>query len=414
LRGRSPAVLGSLLGAVVLAVSACGQHERAGKDVKGNTLTIYSSMPLEGPSRASSVAVTNGAEMALVRAGRRLGKFNIRLKRLDDATPQAGKWDPLQAQANARRAAKDDTTIAYIGEFDSGATANSIPILNKAVILQVSPASTGVGLTKREPGANPGEPQNHYPTDERTFGRVIPRDKFQGLGVAIAMKQGGCEKTYVVNDREAYGRGLAKEFAPAAKRQGLTVLGNEGYDAKALSYRSLAARIQRKGADCVFASAIAENNGVRLFKDLAAGVPRARLYGPDGLAASTFVDPRNGGVSASIAGRIRIIRPVLAPEDYPPEGRKFFAAYQKRYGAPDPYAAYGYEAMSLILDSIKRAGSKGNSRQAVIDQFFSTKDRKSVLGRYGIDRDGDTTSQDEGLYRIDSGATRFIRRIKTG
>jgi branched-chain amino acid transport system substrate-binding protein len=408
-------VLGCLLGTAALAVSACGDgHGPSGKTVHGNTLTIYSSMPLKGPSRVSAVAVNNGVEMALARARGKVGKFKIRLKRLDDATPEAGNWDPLRAQANARRAVKDNTTIAYIGEFDSGATANSMPILNKALILQVSPASTAAGLTKKEPGANPGEPQNHYPTGKRTFGRVIPRDKFQGLAVGIAMKQGGCHRAYVVNDREAYGQGLAKEFGPAAKRQGLIVLGNQGYDAKAQNYRSLAARIQRKGADCVFASIIADSNGVQLFRDLATGVPRARLYGAGGLATSTFVDPNNGGVSPGIARRIQIVQPVLAPKAYPPEGRKFFADYREKYGPPDPYAAYGYEAASVILDSIERRGTKGNGRQAVVDQFLKTERRKSVLGMYAIDKDGDTTNRDEGLYRIRNGATEFVRRIRPG
>ena len=408
------AVLYCALGASVLAFSACGADEHQGETVRGNTLTIYTSVPLAGPSRANSLAVNNGAEMALARARGRVGRFKIRLKRLDDATPQAGGWDPLRAQANARRAVKDNTTIAYIGEFDSGASANSISILNKASILQVSPASTVVGLTKDEPGATPGEPQNHYPTGERNYGRIIPRDTFQALAAVSAMKQDGCKKAYVVNDRQVYGQGLARTFGAAAKRQGLLVLDNDGYDPQVLDYRPLAAKIQRRDADCIFGSIMAENNGVQLFRDLAAGVPRAKLYGPDGLAASTFVDPTDGGVSAPIAARIRIVRPVLAPEAYPPDGREFFADYRERYGAPDPYAAYGYEAMSVILDSIRRAGTKGNDRQVVLDQFFQTKDRKSVLGTYAIDQDGDTTNRGEGLYRIQGGAAKFVRRIEPG
>jgi branched-chain amino acid transport system substrate-binding protein len=409
---RLPAVLSCALGAAVLAFSACGGDEHHGETVSGHTLTIYTSVPLQGPSRADSVAIENGAEMALARARGRAGRFHVRLKNLNDATPQTGRWDPLKTQANARRAVEDKTAIAYVGELDSEASANSIPILNRALILQVSPASTAAPLTKKEPGAAPGEPGNHYLTDERTFGRVIPRDTLQGRAAAIAMKQDGCTKAYAVNDGELYGKGMVQAFQSEAKQQGLPVLGSGGYDPKATSYGALPARIAGKGADCVFSGLIAENNGTQLFRDLAAGVPRARLYGPAGVAVPTFVDPRKGGVPSDIAGRIRIIQPVLAPRAYPRQARAFFADYRRRYGAPNPYAAYGYEALSAILDSVERAGAKGSNREAVVGRFFKTRNRKSVLGTYSIDKDGDTSLRELGLYRIQKGAARFVRPIE--
>ena len=190
------------------------------------------------------------------------------------------------------------------------------------------------------------------------------------------------------------------------------MLGSGGYDPKATSYGALPARIAAKHADCVFSGLIAENNGTQLFRDLAARVPRARLYGPAGVAAPTFVDPRQGGVPSDIAGRIRIIQPVLAPRAYPRQARAFFAEYRRRYGAPNAYAAYGYEALSAILDSVERAGAKGSNREAVVGRFFKTRNRKSVLGTYSIDKDGDTSLRELGLYRIQNGATRFVRTIK--
>ena len=132
--------------AAVLAFSACGGDEHHGETVRGNTLTIYTSVPLQGPSRADSLAIQNGAEMALARARGRAGRFHVRLRNLNDATPQTGRWDPLKTQANARRVVEDKTAIAYVGELDSEASANSIPILNRASILQVSPASTAAPL----------------------------------------------------------------------------------------------------------------------------------------------------------------------------------------------------------------------------------------------------------------------------
>ncbi|HET6866042.1 MAG TPA: hypothetical protein VFH80_08970, partial [Solirubrobacteraceae bacterium] len=86
------------------------------------------------------------------------------------------------------------------------------------------------------------------------------------------------------------------------------------------------------------------------------------------------------------------------------------AAYGK--GNLNPYAIYGYEAMSLGLDAIKRAGAKGNNRQDVINQLFATKDRPSVLGTYSINKDGDTSVTDYGLYSVKNGQIVFSRVIK--
>src|SRR5919201_5457709 len=93
LRARWLAGLGCLLGTSALAAVGCGSGGGgggAGKTVKGNTLTVYSSLPLQGPTRVNSVAVNNGAKIALFEAGGRVGKYKIRFKQLDDSTAAAG------------------------------------------------------------------------------------------------------------------------------------------------------------------------------------------------------------------------------------------------------------------------------------------------------------------------------------
>jgi branched-chain amino acid transport system substrate-binding protein len=402
-----------------LGVAACGDDDEGGGGggggtVSGNTLTIYSSLPLQGPSRVNSESVNNGAKLALEQKGGKVGDFTIQFKTLDDATPQAGKWDPGKTQQNARQAVQDKTTIAYIGEFNSGASANSMPILNKAGILQVSPANTAIGLTASEPkeALEAGEPDKYYPTGKRHYGRVVPRDNIQGAALATLMKDKGCTKVFIANDKEVYGLGLSKATEAAAGAAQLEIVANEGYDPKAANYRSLASKIKGTGADCFFGSIIVDNNGVQLFKDVAAGNPQIQLFGPDGVAETTFTDPAEGGIPANIANRTFITVATLAPEEYPPEGKKFFEDYEKAYGEdPEPYAIYGYEAMSVILDSLTRAGAKANDRQAVIDQFFQTKGKKSVLGTYDIDENGDVSLTDYGAYAIEGGELKFEEKI---
>ena len=411
-------LIAALCAVFATGVAACGDDEEGGGGgggtVSGNTLTIYSSLPLQGPSRVNSESVNNGAKLALQQKGGKVGDFTIQFKTLDDATPQAGKWDPGKTQQNARQAVQDKTTIAYLGEFNSGASANSMPILNKAGILQVSPANTAIGLTSAEPkeALEAGEPDKYYPTGKRHYGRVVPKDNIQGAALATDMKDAGCTKVFIANDKEVYGLGLSKATEAAAGANQLEVVANEGYDPKAANYRSLASKIKGTGADCFFGSIIVDNNGVQLFKDVAAGNPQIKMWGPDGVAETTFTDPGEGGIPANIAGRTRITVATLAPEEYPPEGVKFFEDYEKAYGEdPEPYAIYGYEAMSIALDAIERAADKGNDRQAVIDAFFQTKGKKSVLGTYDIDQNGDVSLTDYGAYTIEGGKLTFDKKI---
>ncbi len=228
----------------------------------------------------------------------------------------------------------------------------------------MSPANTAVGLTKDEPGATPGEPDKYYKTGKRTYARVVPRDTIQGAAMATQMKADGCTSIYIVNDKEVYGAGLSKNIENSAKQNGLKVLGNDGFDKKAANYRSLASKIAGKKPDCIADSQVVETNGVQMGKDLAAGIPNAKLYGPDGLAISSFADPKKGGIPASDAGRWTLFVATLAPDKYPPEGKKFFADFKQTYHTktnPDPYAIYGYEAMSLILDAISGRATRGTT-----------------------------------------------------
>jgi branched-chain amino acid transport system substrate-binding protein len=417
-RGRWFAV-SSLVVASAVGVAACGGGgggSSSSANVSGSTLTIYSSFPLQGASKPQSDALVNGIKLALKQANNKAGKYTINYQSLDDSTATAGKWDPGQVSTDARKAAQDKSTILYLGEFNSGASAISIPILNQAGIGQISPSNTAVGLTSNAAGAEPGEPDKYYPTGKRTYVRVVPKDTVQAAALATVMKQEGCTKPYILNDKEVYGQGLATNTVASLKTAGIPSLGNDGWDPKAANYRSVASKINSKGVDCVLLSGITDNNGVQLTKDIAAGVPKAKIYGPDGLCESAWVDPAKGGFPTSLDSRVKCTVATLSPDKYPPAGQKFFSDYKAAYGDqnPDPYALYGFETMSLALDAINRAGDKGNDRAAVIQQLFATKDRQSVLGTYSIDQNGDTTNTDYGLYSVDNGQIKFDQVIKAG
>ncbi len=399
-----------------IGIAACGDDEKSNGSgattAGGGTLTVYSSLPLQGASRPQTTAMVNGIKLAIKEAGNKAGTFTVKYQSLDDSQAQAGSWTPEAVSQNARKAAQDSSTAAYIGEFNSGASAVSIPILSDAKVPQISPANTAVGLTSDDPGADKGEPAKYYPSGYRNYVRIVPKDTIQGAALATVMKEDGCKKVAMANDKEVYGAGLARNIQLAAKAQTLNILFNDGIDTKAANYRSIASRARTQGADCFVFSGITSNNAVQIFKDFEAALPDAKLYGPDGVAESGFADPAKGGIPKKVAAKVKVTVATLDPASYPPEGKAFFAAFEKEYGSknPDPYAIYGYEAMRLALDAIERSGT--GKREDVVTALYATKDRSSVLGTYSIDENGDTTLTDYGVYSIADGGLKFDKTVK--
>ncbi len=421
---RWSSVFCCIVGAMALGLTACGDDDDdgggggggGGQTASGTTLTIYSSLPLQGTSKEQSEAVINGEKLALKQVGSKVGKYKLKYVSLDDSTAQnPGTADEGQTAQNARKAVQDKSTIFYLGEFNSGGTKVSLPILNKAGIPQISPSNTAVGLTTNEAGADPGEPQKYYPTKRRTYARVVPKDTIQGAALATTMKEDGCKSVHIFNDKTTYGAGLARNVQGAAEKQGIRVTGNDGTDKNAPNYRSLATRIN---ADCFVGSGVTGENYVQVFKDVAAAQPDIKLYGPDGVAEEAFTNEKKGGIPKEVADRTKVTVATLSAEELKKRGAaqadQFFQDFEAEYGQaqPDPYAIYGYETMALALDTLKAVGNKANDRAAVVDQLINnTKNRESVLGTYSIDKNGDTTLTDYGLYTINAAGEPEFQKV---
>jgi branched-chain amino acid transport system substrate-binding protein len=398
-------------------LTACGDDDDGGDEPTGSgadSVNVYSSLPLQGAQRLQTLAMVNGIKLALEQAGGKAGDIAVKYTSLDDSTAQAGNWTPEATAANARRVAQDDAAVAYIGEFNSGASAISIPLLNEVPIAQVSPANTAVGLTSDEPGADEGEPDKYYPSGKRHYLRIVPKDTIQGAALATVMDEDGCRNAGILNDKEVYGAGLARNIESSAEALGLDVATNEGIDPKAPNFRAQAASLKSMGVDCFVFAGVTPNGAVQLFKDVSAALPEAKLYGPDGVSNPEFFVTDEGGIPADVAAKVKVTVATLSPDQYPPEGQRFFEQYKETYGVSsvDPYAIYGYEAMTLVLDTCERLGRDCSDRQAMIDALFETRGRESVLGTYDIDENGDTTITDYGVYRIEDGQLVFEQTIK--
>jgi branched-chain amino acid transport system substrate-binding protein len=251
----------------------------------------------------------------------------------------------------------------------------------------------------------PGEPDKYYPNGKRTYVRIVPNDVVQGAALATLARRDGCRSIEVWKTKSTYSTGLAHNLETAARALGVKVARNRRIEPTAANYRGFAREVT---ADCFVFTGDIEENAIQAIRDVGFARPRVHLYGGNGLALPDVADPHRG-LPPQLAARFKTVTATGNPASVPAAGKRFLAEYERTYGErnPDPWAIYGYEAMSLLLDSIRRAGARANERAAVVDALLSTRNRRSVLGTYSIDENGDTTRTDFGVLGIAAGMLRF-------
>jgi branched-chain amino acid transport system substrate-binding protein len=392
---------------VIAAVAGCGSGGSSRDTaIRGTTLTIYSSLPLHGDAGASGQDVVLGEKLALADAQGRVGPYTVKYTSLDDTNPKTGRWDPGVIAGNSRTAAQDRTTIAYLGELDPGSSAISIPVTNEINVLQVSPGDTFGGLTGSEDSSR-GEPEKYYPTGERTFGRIVPSDEVQAAVLVRWMRDEGVRRVFLLTDTELSGPSLARRVQRMAGDHGLTVAGSLSVTPKADADAKAVQKVQAAHPDAVLYAGLGNAATAAMLDDIAGAAPQVRFFATSGVAASDMATRLRAA-----APRTYVVSPALALAALPLAGRRFARAFQSRYGRPPgPYAVLGYEAMSVVLDAMAAAGKRANHPQAVIRAFFQIRDRRSVLGTYSIDREGDTTLRRFGGYRVRRGTLVFDRAL---
>lgn len=408
-----------LLVAVVIAVvcgcalAGCGE-EADGQPVLGTRLTIYSSMPLAGPEAPAARAVLRGQELALHEHGRRIGRYEIRFVSLDAATLERRGWDPVRISENARAAVADEGAIAYIGEFHAGSSAISIPLLNEAGILTVSPLDTAKAFTSHNP-AVPDSPEKYYPRAAevgRTFVRLVPSDRVQALAQLRYMEQEGVRRLVLLSDEDPVGVGYVTEIRSRAAEHGITVVGDESVDPHQPEAQELVERVVKLEPDAVFYAGGPHDAAVWLWQRLAAAAPTAKLFMPGALVDTGFVD----AVGPAAAALTHVTRPVLPLAAYPTAAQRFARRFARHYGiAPTAEALYGYEAMRAVLAAIRtaarEAGDAPIDRAAVVRALRGNERRDTVLGTYAILGSGDSTLRRFGAYRIVDGELHFVRAL---
>ena len=415
-RARRTGILAVLGLAAALLVVGCGGGAGGGQGgggEEGPTAKIVSDLPMQGPNRFQSSTMVNAIKMAIEERDGKAGDVNIEFEAQDNSTAQAGQWDAAKCAENAQSAAQDEEIVGWIGPFNSGCAQVEIPILNEAGLAMISPANTYIGLTK--PGGEPDEPEKYYPTGERNYSRVIVADDEQGQAGALLTEDEGLESVYILDDKEAYGKGLADQYQQAAEELGIEVLGREGIDGSAPNYRSLMNKIAQEDPDAIYFGGIIDNNAAQLIKDkVGSGMSNEEVafIGPDGI----FVDELLSQAGDAAEG-IWVTFGGLPASELSEEGKQFVDNFEQKYDEKvQPYTAYAYEAANVMLDAIERADKADGevTREGVLREVFATEDYKGVLGTWSFDDDGDTTLTELSVQRVEDGEFVYQRTVDAG
>jgi branched-chain amino acid transport system substrate-binding protein len=349
---------------------------------------IASDLPLQGSLRPLAVQIVAAIRLELKQAKFTIGGKSITYASCDDSTAAKGSWDAQTCTNNANAYKTVKNLLGIIGTFNSGCAEIIAPIVNRAPgggIAMVSPANTYVGLTK--PSGVPGEPGKYFPSGKRNYARVAVPDNFQGAADATFLKSKGITSVYVLNDAEAYGTGIANNFANAAKALGINVLGNDKWDANQPDYQSLFQSIAAKNPQAIFLGGIVSNHGGQLIKDkvkVLGDNTKVLLMGPDGFNDSATVTDA-GSAATGMYDTIGGQDPNALTNA---NGKAFLAAYKKTYHVDhlEAYTAYGAQAYLVLANAIAKSNG---TRASIAKNLYSQSFPKGIIGNFKIDSSGD-------------------------
>ncbi|MCI1003260.1 MULTISPECIES: branched-chain amino acid ABC transporter substrate-binding protein [unclassified Herbaspirillum] len=337
--------------------------------------------PLSGPNAHMGKDNENGARMAvdeLNAKGFTIGGKKVRFELLgeDDAS------DPKQATAVATKLV-DQKVAAVIGHLNSGTTIPASKIYSDAGIPQVSPSAT-----------NPKYTQQGFKT---TF-RVVANDAQLGAALGkYAVQKLGTTKIAVIDDRTAYGQGVAEEFAKGAKAAGGSIVATQYTNDKATDFNAILTSIKGKKPQVIFFGGMDAVGGpmLRQMKQLGIG---AKFMGGDGICTGSLP-----GLAGDGLGEDQVICAEAGGVDA--SGKKgmddFRAAYKKKFGIDVVYnAAYAYDATMTVADAMAKAGSADPKKYLPELAKIS---HKGVTGVIAFDAKGDIKDGSLTLYTYKGG-----------
>lgn len=373
--------------ALTLALAACNRDTDSANT--GETvIRIGAVAPLTGPLSHLGKDNDNGTRLAVDEtnaAGLTIGGKPVRI----EVWSEDDQADPRTATIVAQKLA-DKKVSGVIGHLNSGTSIPASRIYHDAGIPQVSPSATAVAYTAQ---------------GYKTAFRVMTNDRQQGkvLG-SFAVSKLGAKKIAIIDDRTAYGQGLADEVAAAVKASGGEVIAREFTTDKSTDFLAILTSIKGKRPDLVFYGGM-DSQGAPMVKQLRSLGLKAQFLGADGVQTQEFLRLAGGdteGVVASSPG---------LPVDGMPGGKDFRARFEAKYGVIQVYAPYAYDATMTLIDAMRRADS---ADPAVYMPVLAKIERQGVTGPIAFDQLGDIRGGAITLYRVKDGKWEVVETIKSG
>ncbi|KAB2337301.1 branched-chain amino acid ABC transporter substrate-binding protein [Cytobacillus depressus] len=368
---RSLALL--LTGGLIAGILAgCGPKSESGSLGEKNDSTVIkiaTQTPLSGGSATIGEAIKLGAQLGLDEQKAKFKELGFELQ----LVPYDDQADPKKGVANAQLIGSDKAILAVVGHFNSGVAIPSSEVYEKYAIPMVSPANSATDVTDRR---------------LKTVNRIVARDDFQGpAGAEYAINKLNAKKIFVVQDKTAYGSGLAEAFKKAAEEKGAEILGFEGITVGEKDFNGVLNQILSKKPDLVFFGGIYSEAGLLIKQAREKGID-IPFMGGDALDASTLVEIAGDAVKNTY------ITSLAGDSTKSEEGKKFIEKYKAAFNKnTESYSIYGYDTMGLVLkgieDAIKANDNKLPTREQVRDAVRGTQDYQGVMTKVSFDDKGD-------------------------
>jgi branched-chain amino acid transport system substrate-binding protein len=372
-----------------LLVSACGaggggagnNANGGGGGGGGNVIKIATQSPLSGSNATLGEAIKLGAQLAVEDKQDEFKKLGFTLQ----LVPYDDQGDPKKGVANAQMIASDADILGVVGHLNSGVAIPSSEVYEKYAIPMVSPANTATEVTDR---------------GLKTVNRICARDDFQGpAGAQYAVEQLGAKKIFVIQDKTAYGQGLADAFKDAAQKLGAQIVGYEGITVGEKDFNGVLNNAKAAKPDLIYFGGLYAEGGLIVQQARAKGL-NIPIMGGDGLDSSTMVQIAGSAITNTY------YTSVAADVTKTDAGKQWADRYQQKFGKPvESYSAYGYDSAQVLLKGIETAiqanGGKKPTREQVRDAVRSIQDFQGIVTKVGFDDKGDNKYANVYVYKFE-------------
>jgi len=378
-------LLAVLFSALLLNFAACGKREALPAAGGEEVIKIGAVQPLTGPQAHLGKDNENGTRMAIDDANARgttIGGKKVRFELLSE-DDQA---DPRTATIVAQKLV-DAGVRGIIGHLNSGTTIPAAKIYYDAGIVQISPSAT-----------NPKYTEQGF----KTAFRVMPNDVQQGRVLGdYAVTRLGAKKIAIIDDRTAYGQGVADQFEKAAKAAGAEIVAHEFTTDKSTDFMAILTAVKAKKPDLLFFGGMDAQGGpmIKQFKSLGMG---AIFLTADGGSTPEFIRLSGGaaeGAYSSLPG---------LPLDKMPGGKAFADRFSAKYGQIQLYAPYCYDAVGVMIAAMQKAGS---SDPAKYQPALAGIAYDGVTAKIRFDQKGDIKDGAITLYQVKDGKWQMIETV---